>query len=174
MNLEENEIAKPIEGYEGLYLITNFGRVWSVKSKKFISQRFKKNGYVEIHISKDNSKKYFRIHRLIAIHFIENPKPNEYNIIDHINHHKTDNRISNLRWCNNELNNRNAQKYKNTSSKYKGVSYDKSRNKWTSRITINKIRKSLGSYFTEEEAANAYNQYIIDNKLEEFFILNDL
>ena len=173
MNLEENEIAKPIIGYEGKYMITSLGRVWSIVKQQFLLNQIR-NTYFIVHLKVKGIQKDFYIHRLIAIHFIENPKPNEYNMIDHINHHRTDNRISNLRWCNSSQNNSNKQKRKNTTSKFKGIWFDKSDNKYQSYININKVRKFLGRHKTEEEAANAYNQYIIDNKLEEFFILNDI
>ena len=178
MNLEENEVAKPIEGYEETHIITSFGRVWSVKYKRYLGMYpIKNGGYLRVALSKNKKPNNYLVHRLVAINFIENPKPSEYDMIDHINHNRTDNNIINLRWCNRELNGRNQIKQQNTSSRYKGVCYRKNRNatnKWETKITINKICKSLGSYFTEEEAANAYNQYIIDNKLEEFFILNDI
>ena len=174
MNLQENEVAKHIIGYEGKYMITNLGRVWSIVKHKFNSIGNHTLGYKVVNLKVNGKQKTFLIHRLIAIHFIENPIPTEYNMVDHINRVKTDNRIDNLRWCNQSLNNRNMKKRKNTSSKFKGVILDKRDNKWQSEIKINKVRKCLGRHFTEEEAAKAYNQYIIDNKLEEFFILNDI
>ena len=49
--------------------------------------------------------KTFQKHRLIAKHFIDNP--NNYQQVDHINHIKTDNRVENLRWVSNQMNNNN-------------------------------------------------------------------
>lgn len=173
MNLEENEIAKHIEGYEGLYLITNFGRLWSVKSKKFMKLNvLQRREYLYVNLSKQSQKKHYYIHRLVAIHFVENSNPTEYNIIDHKNGNKIDNKSENLRWCNVQLNMRNTKKQNNTSSKYKGVYLSFS--KWQSEITINRVKINLGRHKTEEEAAIAYNQYIIDNNLQEFFILNKI
>ena len=65
----------------------------------------------------------------------------------------------------------NISKYKNATSKYKGVCFDKKRNKWLSYISIDKKQKILGYYLTEIEAAQAYNKVIIDNNLE-YYILN--
>ena len=56
------------------------------------------------------NKKMYKVHRLVAETFIENPKPNEYNQIDHINQQRNDNRVSNLRWCNDAINKRNTSK----------------------------------------------------------------
>ena len=78
-------------------------------------------------------------------------------LIDHINHIRTDNRRSNLRISNSSLNAHNNTKQKNTSSKYKGVCYSKHTNKYSSRIICNKKIYNLGTFETEIEAANAYN-----------------
>lgn len=79
--------------------------------------------------------------------------------IDHINGNPLDNRIENLRLVNQSQNNMNARKRKNTTSKYKGVSYRKDTNKWTSYIHIKpKAKKNLGCYDCEEKAALAYNK----------------
>jgi hypothetical protein len=79
--------------------------------------------------------------------------------VDHVNGIKTDNRRSNLRECNHENNSRNVRKQKNkTSSKYKGVSYDKARNKWEAYIITGNKKIHLGRYVSEETAAEAYNK----------------
>lgn len=94
--------------------------------------------------------------RMSLSRFIMNAKKGE--IVDHINHNKLDNRKSNLRICNqsdncgNRIKNRFA-----TLSKYKGVRPDRLNRKWRASITKNGIRKNLGVYKTEKEAAIAYN-----------------
>ena len=171
MNLQENEIAKQIDEFEK-YMITSCGRVWSVKRNKFLTNYDNGKGYSVIGLHKNGKRKYMLIHRLIAIHFIENPKPDEYHTVDHINHITTDNRIENLRWCNTSQNMMNSSKQQNTSSKYKGVCFHKRDNLWLVQLTINRVTIRLGRHKTEVEAAKAYNQFIIDNKMEEFCILN--
>jgi hypothetical protein len=81
----------------------------------------------------------------------------------------------NLRWVNMELQSRNRRKKKNSKSKYIGVSEDKSGiriKKWSARITINKKTIRIGRYATQEEAKNARDKYISDNKLENFMLNN--
>lgn len=76
--------------------------------------------------------------------------------IDHINGDSLDNRISNLRLCLNSENVRNAKRICTNTSGYKGVSWDKVRNKWTAYIYHGKSI-NLGGYDLKEEAALAYD-----------------
>jgi hypothetical protein len=77
-------------------------------------------------------------------------------VIDHINTNKLDNRKQNLRFTTDSFNIRNRAKRTNCSSKYTGVYWRKDRGKWGAYITIKGVRKSLGCYDSEEEAAKAY------------------
>lgn len=101
------------------------------------------------------TKPHIKMHRLILN--ISDPKI----IIDHINRNGIDNRKLNLRTCTHSENKRNSIKVKNSKgSLYKGVVYNKTgrgKKRWRVRITINNKRISLGRYFTEIEAAVAYN-----------------
>jgi len=76
--------------------------------------------------------------------------------IDHINNDKDNNKP--LRLATKLQNSQNRNGRVNTSSKYKGVSFIKARNKWRATIRINKCFKHLGVFLTEEEAAFAYNK----------------
>ena len=97
--------------------------------------------------------KFYRAHRLAFLMTFGNlPK-----MIDHINHDKVDNRIVNLRSCTSRQNNINRGPGKNSSSRYKGVSWDKSRGKWQANIRIDGKSKSLGYFQDEKEAAETYD-----------------
>ena len=104
------EIWKDIEGYEGLYQVSNMGNVKSLgryrKTKhngvawlkeKIMKPKIGKNGYYEISLMKNGKHKSHIIHRLVAKAFIPNPENKP--CIDHINTNRFDNRIENLRWC---------------------------------------------------------------------------
>ena len=79
--------------------------------------------------------------------------------IDHINGNKLDNRKVNLRLCTNQQNSRNKYKNSNNTSGYKGVYYDKERNKWRGCIQHNgKSIKSPKRYNTPEEASQWYQE----------------
>lgn len=139
---------KPIEGYEGIYDIWRDGRVWSYKSGKFLKACLDKYGYQYIALSVNASRKNKYIHRLIALHFIPNPK--NYREVDHIDQDKLNNSIENLRWVTCQQNNTNKLK---TS---KGYYWCKTANKWYSYIDINRKRTHLGVFDKEEDAREAY------------------
>lgn len=78
--------------------------------------------------------------------------------IDHINRNTSDNRKCNLRFVTRSQNGMNRSKHNKTTSIFKGVHWDKSRNKWKVEIKLNQICKHVGRFDEEEEAAEAYNR----------------
>lgn len=110
------EVWKPVPGYEELYLISNTGRLKSLdritnyrlpgftvhKKGRILKPNLKNTGYYEYALSKNKQIKWVRAHRLVALAFI--PNPNNYNVINHINEDKTDNRVENLEWCSSKYN----------------------------------------------------------------------
>tara|TARA_R110002073_G_C9002246_1_gene539009 strand:+ start:19 stop:471 length:453 start_codon:yes stop_codon:yes gene_type:complete len=104
-----------IEGYSN-YLIYDDGKVWSKNRKKFMNAKLKCNGYFQLGLYKNNKRKFFLIHRLVALHYIDNPenKPE----VDHIDRNKTNNNVSNLRWVTALENSDNKNKSSNTGEKY--------------------------------------------------------
>lgn len=93
---------KDIENFEGLYAITSCGRVWSYRSKKFLKPFKPKNGYLCMSLYKDNIRKTFLVHRLVAEAYI--PNPNNLPEVDHIDSNKEHNYLRNLQWINHKSN----------------------------------------------------------------------
>ena len=137
------------------YEISNMGQV---RNKiKILKPRNNGNGYLQVALYNE-TKKYFYIHRLVAIHFL--PNWNNYEECDHKNNNRSDNRYCNIRWINRSNNMRRIPKKDNLTSKYKGVFWDKHLNKWTASIRLNHKKIILGRYTTEEEAYSKYCEFI--------------
>jgi len=153
------EIWKEIPDFDD-YLISNFGRVKSFKQneERILKNKNGINGYCFISVINNAGKlvnKY--IHRLLAELFIENP--NNLLYVDHQDTNKLNNDLSNLRWCTQAQNQQNKNTMcSKTSSKYKGVYWEKRRQKWVARIRFEGKQYHLGYFASEIEAALAYNQ----------------
>ena len=95
---------RDIEGYEGLYQISNLGRVKSFPNCKRKTTRILKpgnnctgRGYLFIFLFKNKQKKRFYVHRLVAQAFI--PNPNNLPMINHKDENPLNNNLNNLEWC---------------------------------------------------------------------------
>lgn len=125
--------------------------------------------YAGTNIKLSSGQKRFRtMHRFIL--------PSTYNlVVDHIDCNGLNNCRSNLRLISRGLNagRQRVQKKKGKSSKYKGVSFYKSRNKWRSAITKNDKCKHLGYFKTENDAAHAYNE-MANKFFGKYAILNEI
>lgn len=94
---EPKEIWKDIESYEGLYQISNYGRVKSLISGKILRNHNGKNTeYYKVSLSKFGKAKKYNIHRLVAQSFVDNPEQKPQ--VNHINGDKYDNKAENLEW----------------------------------------------------------------------------
>ena len=98
-----NEIWKPVKGYEGLYEISDYGRVKSLNYRKWgkpqiLQIHARKGNYMKVGLVKDGQRKYYRVHRLVAIAFLPQPQEGQTQV-EHLNCDTRDNRVQNLRWC---------------------------------------------------------------------------
>lgn len=113
-------VLRGIKGYEGLYAVTNTGNVISLNKKvngkngnirllpKCILKFEVKKGYHVVTLSKNNKRKQFFVHRLVAIAFIKNNANAPF--INHIDNNRANNVLSNLEWCTHKQNIQHAVK----------------------------------------------------------------
>lgn len=118
-----------------------------------------KTGYVATSVGGRKNKKMIYIHRLIT-------NCPDGKVVDHINGNPLDNRKKNLRICLHIENclNRKKSSINTKTSKYKGVHFDKNRNKWRTSIRVNGTNFYLGRFNSEIEAKNAYDNFAINCK----------
>lgn len=127
-----------IIGYNN-YLIYEDGRVWSKYKNIFLKPAIGSHGYYSVSLRNNKIKRTHTIHRLIAIHYI--PNPNNYPTVDHIDRCRTNNNISNLRWCDMKIQHTNMSIRSDNTSGHKNIYYDKNRNKWKYQNGRIKIQK---------------------------------
>jgi len=158
------EIWKDIIGYKGFYQISNLGQIKSLDKISSIGRKVKgkilklqinSSGYYSISLCKDNKVSTKMIHQLVAIAFLKH-NPNGLNlVVNHIDFNKLNNSVSNLEIITNRENtNRTHLK---SISDFVGVTWNKQMKKWQSQIFINGKNKYLGSFDSEKEASEAYN-----------------
>lgn len=117
---------RAVQGYSGLYEVSDLGRVRSLPREiktynggkwtrpgKIIKPITNKDGYQQIHICKDGKQSTITVHRLVALAFLDNP--DNLPEVNHKNEIKTDNRVKNLEWCTRGYNNNYGTKNKRQS-----------------------------------------------------------
>ena len=98
----EIEEFRDIPGYEGLYEVSNLGRVRSLETERILKPSKNTWGYLFVSLYKNGIKKAVRIHRLVALAFI--PNPDNLPCINHKDEDKTNNTVDNLEWCDDKYN----------------------------------------------------------------------
>ena len=108
------EVWKNIDGFDGRYQVSTWGRVRSINGimKPYVNH----NGYLKIGLMKNGKCHKKRINRLVAMAFIENP--DNLPQVDHIDGNKQNNSITNLRWANNSENRRHYGELKRMAKQF--------------------------------------------------------
>lgn len=92
----QNEIWKDIPNYEGLYRISNYGRIFMINRNRLKAFGDNMRGYYHVSLTKNGVQKIYKVHRLVATLFVENP--NNKPQVNHKDGVKTNNFFENLEW----------------------------------------------------------------------------
>ena len=164
-----NENWKDIPGYEGMYQVSDLGRVKSLERKVIKSNgtpynvverirklSYDKDGYNVVNLLNNGDRKKHRVSVLVAICFLNHTPNGNTIVVDHINKDITNNSLDNLQLITQRL---NLSKDKiNKSSKYTGVYFDKKCKNWRASIFKNGKTFNLGNFKTEYEAHLTYKK----------------
>jgi len=158
-----NEEWRCVAEYEGLYEVSNLGRIRSLDhttvDTKNIERSFKgrvlslstdSHGYNIKTLYLNGERCAFRLHRLIAQAFISNP--NDLPYIDHVDGNKENNNINNLEWVTAQENTERYHSKIESSSKYNKVSFSPSHKKWIAQLLVDGKSIHIGSFDSEDDA----------------------
>ena len=167
------EIWKDIPNYDGIYQVSNLGRVKGLPRTSSKGQKLNggirklqvsKKGYVECILCKEGKQKLFRVHQLVAMAFLEHKPSGMDIVIDHLDNNKLNNNVNNLQAVTSR---ENTSRYiKKINGSVAGVSV--AGNGWSSFICIDGKQHYLGFSKTKKEASKKYNQALknINNGLK--------
>jgi hypothetical protein len=162
------EMWKDVPEYEGLYQVSNLGKVKSLDryietpiKKYLLKSRVLKpgkniQGHFYVNLYKNKKPKSRTIHQLVAICFLDHVACGYKFIVDHIDNDKNNNHVDNLQVTTQRYN--LSKDKKNTTSQYTGVTWHKSHKKWMASIRIGKSRKYLGYFKDDYDAHLAYQK----------------
>ena len=146
---------KKVKDYEGLYEVSNLGRVKSLRfNKEKIFKRGEGKNYLYVVLSKNSIKKTISIHQLVAICFLNHNPCGSKIVVDHIDNNPSNNRVDNL-----QLITTRENTSKDRTNGALGVK--KINNKFISKIYFNGKRIHLGTFTTAEEASLYYKNAVI-------------
>jgi len=145
---------KDVVGYEGLYEVSDLGRVRNAKNGMIRKLYIRDGEYPSVGLSKEGKRKTRRVHQLVAIGFLGHTPSGHSVHVDHIDNNKLNNNINNLQLLTCREN--NSKDKSGGTSKYVGVYWNKKSSKWHTQIQHSGSMHHLGYYTDEEEARDVY------------------
>ena len=176
LNNNIQEIWRPIPGFESFYEASILGNIRAFRTKKVLKTYTINSGYQCLKFSVNSQRTSHLVHRLIALTFLDNPEDKA--TVNHKDGNKNNNSVTNLEWntisenllhaYDTELHSKElcksyiGKKHAKSTTKYYNVAYDKSRDKFSAKVTHNSVNYGFKRFDTEIEAALHVN-WIIDN-----------
>ena len=160
--MENIEIWKDIENYEGLYQVSNLGRIKSLERDvyrqngtfhyhaggKILAPALNRGGYSQIDLYKNGKMKREYVHRLVAMAFIPNPENKPQ--VNHKDEVKTNNVVENLEWCTSVYNINYGTKIERQKQTYKD-NYKNGKNKVVKKVFCVELNKTFDSITRAKE-----------------------
>jgi hypothetical protein len=168
----KTEIWSKIDNYEGIYEVSNYGRIKSLSRNilkkgvctidESILNGTMSNGYLTVKLSKNGNYETKSIHQLVAIAFLNHFPCKHELVVNHKDFNRKNNHVDNLEIITNREN--TNKKHLKSSSKYVGVSWHKKLSKWQARILINGKDKHIGFFDDEKKASEYYELALLSIK----------
>tara|TARA_R110002167_G_C12366771_1_gene623723 strand:+ start:37 stop:594 length:558 start_codon:yes stop_codon:yes gene_type:complete len=174
------EIWKDIKDYEGIYQVSNTGKIKSLEREVYhsrhgtinLKEKLKqftkhKDGRFQVTLSFEGVNKMKMVSNLVAEHFKSTTEIRD--CIIHLDKNNSNNNVDNLKY----VTRRDVAFIRESKSKYKtskkfGVWFEKSKNRYRASITMKGKQKTLGTFKTEKEASEAYKKaYILNDSFKE-------
>ena len=159
----ENEIWKPIVGYESYYEVSNFGRVKNTRFNKLKKSRIRA-GYYSVTLFKEGHLKSISIHRAMAEAFLENKKE----CVNHIDGNRLNNNLDNLEWVSHRENSVHRDLKRKTKTGQANIILHS--NSFQVRVRHENKYIQLGSYGEIEDAIKVRDNFYQSNNIVNKYI----
>lgn len=173
--MENTEIWVDIKGYEGYYQVSSLGNIKSirrvlecsngnrVKKEMLLKRSIDAQGYLNCSLCIHNECKTIKVHRLVALNFLENPE--NLPEVDHLDRVRNNARLDNLEWVS-RIDNVHRALDRDKTSQYIGVTMQKRNNKYRAEIQVNGKKIHLGMFDNAYNAMIARTNYELKNNMK--------
>lgn len=158
MKTDNNETWRAVKGYEGMYEVSNMGRVRTLHTNdsyprdregRVLCAQLDNRGRYSVALCKNGKCKRMQVHRLVAMAFL--PNPNNYPVVNHKDENPQNNTVENLEWCTTKYN----LHYSNVPKKMKAAAVKKQQ-----KAVLMYDKK--GNFIREFESATKAAEYVGD------------